>query len=92
MRDTISQLLTPNPYAASALGRSGMDKLFQFRIGDRIQARTSRFVPPGRLGIIRQVLYSSPRFYFVQFDGLDQSRLMHARDLERVTEEIEARP
>ena len=30
MRDAISQLATPNPYAASALGRSGMDKLFQF--------------------------------------------------------------
>ena len=69
-----------------------MDKLFQFRVGDRVGARTSRFVPPGRLGIIRLVLYSSPRFYFVQFDGFVQSRLMHARDLERVTEEIEVRP
>jgi hypothetical protein len=92
MRDTIPQLPTPNPYAASALGRSGMDNLFQFRVGDRVRARTSRFVLAGRLGIIRQVLYSSPRFFFVQFDGFNQSRLMHARDLERVTEEPEARP
>jgi hypothetical protein len=60
-----------------------MDNLYQFRVGDRVRARTSGFVPAGTLGAIRQVLYSAPRFYFVQFDGFDHSRLMHARDLER---------
>jgi hypothetical protein len=67
-----------------------MDNLYQFRVGDRVRARTSGFVPAGTLGTIRQVLYSAPRFYFVQFDGFDDSRLMHARDLERVTEKPEA--
>ena len=69
-----------------------MDRLFQFRLGERVRARTSGFVPAGTLGTIRQVLYSVPGFYFVQFDGFDQWRLMHTRDLKRVTGEPEAKP
>jgi hypothetical protein len=69
-----------------------MDRLFQFRLGERVRARTSGFVPAGTLGTIRQVLYSVPGFYFVQLDGFDQWRLMQTRDLERVTGEPEAKP
>jgi hypothetical protein len=69
-----------------------MDNLYQFRVGDRVRARTSQFVPAGTLGIIRQVLLSAPGYYFVQFDGFDQSRLMRAHDLERVTEKPEPGP
>ena len=69
-----------------------MDRLFQFRLGERVRARTSGFVPAGTLGTIRQVLYSVPGFYFVQFDGFDQWRLMQTRDLERVTGEPAAKP
>jgi hypothetical protein len=68
-----------------------MDRLFQFRLGERVRARTSGFVPAGTLGTIRQVLYSVPGFYFVQFDGFDQWRLMQTRDPERVTGEPKAK-
>ena len=66
-------------------GHSGMGNPFQFRVGDRVRARTSGFVPAGTLGIIRQVIYSVPGMYYVDFDRFPQPRLMHARDLERVT-------
>ena len=69
-----------------------MDKLYQFRVGDRVRARTSQIVPAGTLGIVRQVLLSAPGYYFVQFDGFARHDLTHARDLERVMEEPEAGP
>jgi hypothetical protein len=71
------------------MGHSGMGNPFQFRIGDRVRARISGFVPAGTLGTIRQVFYSVPGLYYVDFDGLAQPRLMHAHDLERVTEKPE---
>ena len=55
-----------------------------FQVGARVRARTSGFVPQGTLGTIQQILYSVPDMYYVQFDGLAQPRLMHARDLERI--------
>jgi hypothetical protein len=56
----------------------------QYRVGDRVQARGSGFVPKGTPGTVQQVLGSFPSmYYYVQFDGYDQPKLMHARDLER---------
>jgi hypothetical protein len=73
-------------------GHSSMGNPFQFREGDRVRARTSGTVPAGTLGTIRQVLYSAPGMYFVDFDGFAPRRLMEARDLERVTDESEKAP
>ena len=68
-----------------------LDQLFLFRVGDRVRVRTLEFVPAGKLGTIEQVLYSALGYYFVQLDGCDESRLMQAHHLERVTEQPEAR-
>jgi hypothetical protein len=68
-----------------------MSNPFQFRVGDRVRKRTSGFIPAGTLGTIRQVLYSVPGTYFVDFDGFNQPWLMQVRDLEHVTDEPEAR-
>jgi len=67
-----------------------MSNLFRFRVGDRVRARTSGFVPASTLGTIRQVLYTVTGMYFVAFDGFAQPHLMHAHDLEPVTEKPEA--
>ena len=69
-----------------------MGNPFQFRVGDRVRARTSGFVPAGTLGTIRQVLYTVTGMYYVDFDGFDQPRLMHRRDLKSVTDKPQARP
>jgi hypothetical protein len=63
-----------------------------FRVGDRVRARTSGFVPVGTHGIVRQILQNVLDMYYVQFDGYEQPHLMHVRDLERVTDEPKARP
>jgi hypothetical protein len=69
-----------------------MGNPFQFRVGDWVRARTSGFVPAGTLGTIQQVLLTVPGMYYVQFDGFPQPNLMHARDLEHVTQKPESRP
>ena len=58
-----------------------------FKVGDCVRARTSRVVPVGTRGIIRQTVYMLSSFYLLLFDGWSQVRLMHARDLERATDE-----
>jgi hypothetical protein len=68
-----------------------MGSLFQFRVGDRVRARTSGFVPAGTPGIVCQVLHNVLDMYYIQFDGYEQPHLMHMRDLERVTNEPRAR-
>ena len=78
--------------SSKGIGGSDMGNPFQFHVGDRVRVRTSGLVPAGMLGSIRQVLYSVPGMYYVQFDGFDQPYLMHGRDLERVTDEPQARP
>jgi hypothetical protein len=55
-----------------------------FAVGARVQARTSGFVPVSTAGTIQHVLHSSVIMYYVQFDGYDQPKLMHTRDLEPV--------
>jgi hypothetical protein len=57
-----------------------------FKVGDCVRARTSGVVPAGTRGIIRQTLYMVSSSYMVLFDGWTQVRLMHANDLERVTD------
>jgi hypothetical protein len=69
-----------------------MGNPLQFREGDRVRSRTSGTVPAGTLGTIRQVLYSAPGMYFVDFDGSAPPRLMEARDLEHVTDGSERAP
>jgi hypothetical protein len=34
-------------------------------------------------GVIQLMLHTSPNMYHVQFEGYDQPKLMHPRDLER---------
>ena len=55
-----------------------------FAVGARVQARTSGFVPESTAGTVQHVLHSSVTMYYVQFDGYDQPKLMHMRDLEPV--------
>jgi hypothetical protein len=69
-----------------------MNNPFQFHVGDRVRSRTSGFVPAGTLGTIREVLYTVPAMYFVDFDGFTEPRLVRARDLEPVTEKPGDRP
>jgi hypothetical protein len=64
---------------------------FQFRVGDRVRARTSGFVPAGTHGTVRQILQNVLDMYYVQFDGYEQPHLMPARDVERVTDDPKAR-
>jgi hypothetical protein len=86
-----SEETLPGWIGSKGITGSAMSNPFQFRVGDRVRARTPGFVPAGPLGTIQQVLLSVPGMYFVHFDGFAQPRLMHGRDLERVTEEPEAR-
>ena len=55
-----------------------------FSIGERVRARTARFVPEGTIGIIQHAYRSADDLYEVWFDGDSHGRVMHARDLERV--------
>ena len=55
-------------------------------IGDRVRARTSRFVPAGTLGRITMILVSVADTYLVRFDGRDRQILMRGVNLEIVTD------
>jgi hypothetical protein len=55
-----------------------------FAVGARVQARTSGFVSANTAGTVQHILHSSVIMYYVQFDGYDQPKLMHTRDLEPV--------
>jgi hypothetical protein len=57
-----------------------------FIVGDRVQARTSGFVPEGTHGTIQEVLCFVPTMYYVQFDGYGHPTLMHLRDLAQADE------
>lgn len=58
-----------------------------FEVGDRVQACVSPWsVEVGTLGRISQTLDSAPDMYFVQFEGVDYPTLMHAAELELLTE------
>ena len=57
----------------------------QLVVGDRVRARTLSGVPVGALGRITQRLVSAPDLFFVVFDGYAHWKLMHATELERVT-------
>ena len=46
------------------------------------------FVPAGTLGRVTMILLSVADMYFVQFDGFDRPTLMHAVDLEFVTDAL----
>jgi hypothetical protein len=54
-----------------------------FVVGDRVQARTSGFVPEGTPGQVHLVLRFVPTMYYVQFEGQEYPNLMHTRDLAR---------
>jgi len=69
-----------------------MSKSFQFHVGDRVRSRASGFVPAGTVGTIREVLYTVPVMYFVDFDGFNAPRLVRARDLEPATKKPGDRP
>jgi hypothetical protein len=60
-----------------------------FRVGDRVQSRTSGVVPEGTPGSICHVLRFAPRMYYVQFAGYDYPQLMHRQDLEQISIERE---
>ena len=58
-----------------------------FKVGDRVRVRSTRGVPGGACGVIHSTSYMVSSAYLVLFDGWHQVRLMHARDLERLTDE-----
>jgi hypothetical protein len=70
----------------------GMSTPFQFRVGDRVRARASGFIPARTLGTILEILYTVPTMYFVDFDGFTEPRLVRARDLEPAMEESGEKP
>jgi hypothetical protein len=69
-----------------------MSTPFQFRVGDRVRARASGFIPARTLGTILEILYTVPTMYFVDFDGFTEPRLVRARDLEPAMEESGEKP
>jgi hypothetical protein len=58
-----------------------------FEVGDRVRARTRSSVPAGTLGRVYLKLVNIADMYFVQFDGQGRPTLMHATDLELVTDD-----
>lgn len=59
-----------------------------FEIGDRVRARRSKDLPAGAIGRVYMKLISSANMYFVQFDEQHRPTLMHADDLELVTDAL----
>jgi hypothetical protein len=57
-----------------------------FEVGDRVRARTSSPVRAGAFGRVYLKLATIADMYFVQFDGEARPTLMHATDLELVTD------
>ena len=57
-----------------------------FEVGDRVRARTSSSIRAGTLGRVYLKLVNIADMYFVQFDGQRRPTLMHADDLEPVTD------
>jgi hypothetical protein len=56
----------------------------RFEVGDCVKARTSRLLPAGTCGMVRQILGSVPDMNYVQFEGLARPHLMYVRYLERI--------
>jgi hypothetical protein len=57
-----------------------------FEVGDRVRARTSSSVSAGTFGRVYLKLVTIADMYFVRFDGQGRPTLMHADDLELVTD------
>jgi hypothetical protein len=56
----------------------------QFKVGDRVQARTTGRVQAGTRGTVQELAYTMPSTYLVLFDGWAEPRLMPERDLELI--------
>ena len=69
-----------------ALVHRGEAMMPSFEVGDRVRARTSSSVRAGMFGRVYLKLVSIADMYFVQFDVEVRPTLMHATDLELVTD------
>lgn len=61
-----------------------MARLFQ--VGDRVRVCALSSIPIGTLGRVTQTLTSAQDLCFVLFDGYMHWRLMHASELELITD------
>jgi hypothetical protein len=59
-----------------------------FEVGDRVRARTSSSIRAGTLGRVYLKLVTIADMYFVHFDGERRPTLMHADDLELVSDDV----
>jgi len=59
-----------------------------FEVGDRVRARCPSYVPTGMRGCVCKKVIRVAGMYVVQFDGFDCQILLHADELEPVTDDV----